>query len=308
MFCESTSPNKYYEEIFMKRIFVLSVLFLMSISGASFAENNTILVKMKDGKVITMSDFNRIIGYYDEEKQKVLAQNPPFKATILQRIVQGLVISKIARDKEFEKRAEIREQLELLTDDLLASEYIKKEVVAKISVPEDDMKLFYKAHQEDFKAPEMVRARHILIKVDKSASGDDKKKAKDKAEGILKRIKSGEDFAKLASEFSDDPGSKTKGGDLGLFQRGKMVPAFEEVAFSLNAGEVSDVVETRFGFHLIKVEEKKEAAIEPYDKVKEKIGEKVRAEFKEARVAEFFEEAMKDAGVEMNLEPFLPKQ
>jgi peptidyl-prolyl cis-trans isomerase C len=219
-----------------------------------------------------------------------------------------LVISKIARDKEFEKRAEIREQLELLTDDLLASEYIKKEVVAKISVPEDDMKLFYKAHQEDFKAPEMVRARHILIKVDKSASGDDKKKAKDKAEGILKRIKSGEDFAKLASEFSDDPGSKTKGGDLGLFQRGKMVPAFEEVAFSLNAGEVSDVVETRFGFHLIKVEEKKEAAIEPYDKVKEKIGEKVRAEFKKARVAEFFEEAMKDAGVEMNLEPFLPKQ
>ncbi len=292
----------------MKRIFVLSVLFLMSISGVSFAENNTILVKMKDGKVITMSDFNRIIGYYDEEKQKVLAQNPQFKATILQRIVQGLVISKIARDKEFEKRAEIREQLELLTADLLASEYIKKEVVAKISVSEDDMKLFYKAHQEDFKAPEMVRARHILIKVDKSASEDDKKKAKDKAEGILKRIKSGEDFAKLASEFSDDPGSKTKGGDLGLFQRGKMVPAFEEVAFSLNAGEVSDVVETRFGFHLIKVEEKKEAAIEPYDKVKEKIGEKVRAEFKKARVAEFFQEAMKDAGVEMNLEPFLPKQ
>ncbi len=291
----------------MKRFFVLSVLLLMLAKGSAFAQGDTVLAKVGDTK-ITMSDFDRIISFYDAEKQKLLAQNPTFKATILQRIVQGMVLSKIARDKGFDKRPDVKEQIGLLSNDLLATEYLKKEIVEKIDVSENDIQLYYKAHQEEFTTPEMVRARHILIKVDKSASEDAKKKAKEKAEGILKRIKSGEDFAKLASELSDDPGSKENGGDLGFFPKGKMVPNFEKAAFALKPGEMSSIVETPFGFHIIKVEEKKEAVIEPYDKVKDKVREKVRAEFKKRRVEEFVQKAMKDAGAEVNLEPFLPKK
>lgn len=293
----------------MKRFFVLVsiVLVLMLIAVLAQAEEDVLLAKIGDKKIM-MSDLKRMISYYDAEKQKILEQQPQFKATILQRIVQGMVLSKIAKDNGFDKRPEIKEQIELMTNDLLASQYLLKEVVGKINVTDDDINLYYKAHQEEFRTPEMVRARHILIKVDKSASNDDKAKARSKAEDILKRIKAGEDFAKLASEFSEDPGSKNKGGDLGFFPKGRMVPDFEKVAFSLKPGEVSDIVETPFGFHIIKVEEKKESIQEPLEKVKDKVKEKVFADFRKAKVDEFVEKAMKDAGVELNLEPFMPKK
>lgn len=293
----------------MKRFFVLVsiVLVLMLIAVLAQAEEDVLLAKIGDKKIM-MSDLKRMISYYDAEKQKILEQQPQFKATILQRIVQGMVLSKIAKDNGFDKRPEIKEQIELMTNDLLASQYLLKEVVGKINVTDDDINLYYKAHQEEFRTPEMVRARHILIKVDKSASNDDKAKARSKAEDILKRIKAGEDFAKLASEFSEDPGSKNKGGDLGFFPKGRMVPDFEKVAFSLKPGEVSDIVETPFGFHIIKVEEKKESIQEPLEKVRDKVKEKVFADFRKAKVGEFVEKAMKDAGVELNLEPFMPKK
>lgn len=293
----------------MKRFFVLVsiVLVLMLSAVLANAEEDVLLAKIGDKKIM-MSDLKRMISYYDAEKQKILEQQPQFKATILQRIVQGMVLSKIAKDNGFDKRPDIKEQIELMTNDLLASQYLLKEVVGKINVTEDDINLYYKAHQEEFRTPEMVRARHILIKVDKSASNDDKAKARSKAEDILKKIKAGEDFAKLASEFSEDPGSKNNGGDLGFFPKGRMVPDFEKVAFSLKPGEVSDVVETPFGFHIIKVEEKKESIQEPLERVKDKVKEKVFADFRKAKVDEFVEKAMKDAGVELNLEPFVSKK
>lgn len=289
----------------MKSFFVLSILLLLIVNVSALAQEDTVLANVGDKK-LTMGDFNRIIGYYDAEKQKALEQNPVYKATILQRIIQGMVIAKIARDTGFDRRPDIKEQLDLLSNDFLASEYLKEEVIGKMEVSENDMQLYYKAHKEEFMTPEMVRARHILIKVDKSASEEAKKKAKEKAEEVLKRIKAGEDFAKLASEFSDDRGSKEKGGDLGFFPKGRMTSDFEKVAFSLKPGEVSDVVDTPYGFHIIKVEEKKEAAIESYDKVKNKVREKLLAEFKKPRIDEFVKKAMQDAGVEMNLKPFLP--
>lgn len=289
----------------MKKVFLMSTLFLVLSAVSVSASDDAVLAKIGDKKIM-MSDLNRIISYYSADRQRAIEQNPVFNATILQRIVQGIVLSKIAKDSGFVNRPDVKEQLELMSNDLIASEYLKKEVVGKINVTEEDMKLAYKVRQDEFKTPEMVRARQILIKVNKSAAEDDKKKAKEKAEEILKRIKAGEDFGKLASEVSDDTASKMKGGDLGFFPKGKTVPDFEKVAFSLKPGEVSDIVETQFGFHIIKVEEKKESVLEPYDKIKDKIKEKVFNDFRKARVDEFVEKAMKDAGVELNLEQFLP--
>ncbi len=295
----------------MRRIFVYLAMFmavcLISGNVSVFAEEDVLVARIGDRKIM-MSDLKRMLSYYDAEKQKLLEQQPQFKATILQRFVQGMVISKIAREKGFDKRPDIKEQIELMTNDLLASQYLQKEVVGKINITEEDMSLYYKTHQEEFRTPEMVRARHILIRVDKSASEADKGKAGEKAEAVLKRIKAGEDFAKLASELSDDPGTKNKGGDLGFFPKGRMVPDFEKVAFSLKPGELSDIVETTFGFHIIKVEERKESVLESYEKVKDRVREKVFADFRKARVDEFVEKALKDAGVEFNLEPFMQKK
>jgi len=286
----------------MIKVLTMGVIALMLSYGLAFAEEDTVLARIGDKK-ITLSDFNRIVSYYDLDKQKILEQKPQFKAALLERLVQAFVVSKIAKENGFDKKVDIREQVELLVDDYLTIEYIKREVIAKINVTEDDMKLYYKAHQDEFKTPEMVRARHILVKVGKSASQEVKSKSKEKIEEILKRIKSGEDFAKVASEVSDDTGSKEKGGDLGFFRRGMMVSEFEKAAFSLKLGEVSDIVETQFGFHIIKVEEKKESVLEPYEKVKEKVKEKVFNDQRKSKVEEFIEKAMKDAGVELNLSP-----
>lgn len=287
------------------RFFLIIILLLSLINTAAYGEDE-VVAKIGERK-ITMADLNRMIGYYDSEKQKFLEQQPQRKATILRRIVQGIVLSQIARNQGFDKRDDIKEQIELLVNDFIATQYLQKEVIDKIEVTDKDIELYYKAHPEEFKTPEMVRARHILIKVDKSATEIEKEEARKKAENLLNKIKGGEDFAKLAAEFSEDTATKTKGGDLGFFQRGSMVPEFESVAFTLNQGEVSDIVETPYGFHIIKIEEKKESVIQPLEKVRDIAKKKAFELIKRARVEEFFNKAFKDLDVQINLEQFIPK-
>ncbi|HET6516491.1 MAG TPA: peptidylprolyl isomerase [Thermodesulfovibrionales bacterium] len=291
----------------MNRVIGATVVLFVMLCAQAFASDDTVLAKVGD-KTITMADFMRIVGYYDEDKQKLLEHQPSYKIVILKRIVQGMVIAQIAKEKGFDKRPDVKEQVELLVNDFISSDFLKKEILEKITVTEDDMQLYYKTHKEEFTTPAMVRARHILIHVDKSASNDMKEKAKAKAEDILRKIKTGEDFAKLAAEFSDDPGSKTNGGDLGFFPKGKMMPDFEKVAYSLKPGEVSDVFETPLGYHIARVEEKKESVIEPYDKVRDKVKDKLLADFRKARAEEFLDKAMKENNVELNLEPLLQKK
>ena len=276
------------------------LLIVAFLKGAAFAQDD-VLVKF-GSRTITVSDYNKIIGYLDTEKQKVLEKNPQLKENVLRQLVQSMLISELATKAGFDKRPEVQEQLEFFKNNFLANEYLRKEVAAKVAVSEDDVKSYYDTHQDEFKTPEMVKAQHILIKVDKSASEEDKKQARKKAEDILDKIKAGEDFAKLASEFSDDPGSKSKGGELGFFARGRMVKSFEDAAFALKPGEVSGIVESPFGYHIIKVEERNDAGVEPYDTAKDKIKQKLVQERAKTTVTEFIDKTMKDANVEIHPE------
>jgi peptidyl-prolyl cis-trans isomerase C len=117
-----------------------------------------------------------------------------------------------------------------------------------------------------------VRASHILIPVNSSMTEAQKTEARTQAEGILKRVKAGEDFATLAKQYSKDSSAQA-GGDLNYFERGKMVPAFEQAAFSLKPGDVSNVVETPFGYHIIKVTDHKDAHTVPLAEVSDRLGE-----------------------------------
>ncbi len=284
-----------------------ALLFLVFANSPICAADDTVLAKIGNEK-ITMDDFNRfIVARYDAKKQQTLEKNPEYKANILVGYVQRIVLSKIAKEKGFDKRPDIKDEIEFTLNDLLATEYLKKEVIDKIKVSEEDMKLYYKGHQDEFGTVEMVRVRHILFKPAKPMAEDDWKNAKTKAEDVLKRIKAGEDFERLAAEFSDDASSKTKGGDLGFFPKGKMVPDFEKAAFSLKPGEI-EIVKTPYGYHIIKLEDKKISGVEPFEQVKNKVEEKVFAEFKKAKVDEFLKGAMEEAGVQMNLEAFLKKK
>jgi peptidyl-prolyl cis-trans isomerase C len=181
-------------------------------------------------------------------------------------------------------------------------QFVDKEIVQKISIPEEETKAFYDNNPTFFKQPEQVQASHILIKVDANADPAQKAEARKKIEDIQQKLKEGADFAELAKEFSECP-SAPKGGDLGYFRRGQMVKPFEETAFALNPGETSDIVETNFGFHIIKVVDKKPEMTTPYDSIrKDRIEQRLKQEKVQKELGEYIEKLKQTAKIEKYLE------
>ncbi len=167
----------------------------------------------------------------------------------------------------------------VLSDALLAK--IDKDATPDDAVVEGLARNIYKVKPERFKVEEQVRVRHILIAGAEGSSHVE-------AQKVLEDLKAGADFAKLAEERSADKGSAAKGGDLGFFGRGRMVPEFDEAAFALQVpGELSGVVQSKFGFHILKLEARKPAGMKSFDEVREELVKEVRSNLQqEARVAE----------------------
>ena len=190
--------------------------------------------------------------------------------------------------------AEVREQIQR---GLAIRELIDTKVANKIVITEEETKAYYTDNPQLFKKPAQVKASHILIKVEPTADDAKKAAAGKKIEEIQQKLKEGGEFAELAKEYSEGP-SSTKGGDLGYFQRGQMVKAFEDTAFSMKANEISGRVETRFGYHLIKVYDKKPTQTLSYADVKDKIAQRLKQEKVEKDATRYVETLKKDAKVE----------
>jgi len=284
----------------MRTLGILAVSLFMLSAAPLFAEEDPIVARIGEKKIM-MSDLTRWMSYDTEEGRKVIEKDPKKKASLLRQIVTSMVIADQARKEGFDQRPDIRENTDLLVNNMLSMEYLDKIVAAKVEVTDEALKKYYDDNRKDFKQPERVRARHILVKAERTAPEAELKKARAKSEQLLKRVKAGEDFAALASEHSEDAGSKRKGGDVGFFPKGSMAPEFETAAFSLKPGEVSGIVQTDFGFHIIKVEERKEASFQPYDEVKDRIRKKVTIERKRQAVNDFVEAISKDRGVEFDM-------
>lgn len=157
-----------------------------------------------------------------------------------------------------------------MTREVMIGAYLEQEISAKITITPEQAKQFYDANPDMFKKPESVHASHILIGVDPKATPEEKQAARQKANDLHAKIKGGADFAEIAKAESTCPSAK-KGGDLGTFGPGQMVKPFEDAAFSLENGAVSDVVETQFGYHIIKSQGKTPGETVPFDQVQEKI-------------------------------------
>ncbi|MDD2271877.1 MAG: peptidylprolyl isomerase [Desulfuromonadaceae bacterium] len=184
--------------------------------------------------------------------------------------------------------------------DLLIAHFVEAEFVAKTVVSDAEIRAFYDKNQDKFKQDEAVKASHILIGVDEKASADEKKKALEKAEKLHKELAGGADFAALAKANSTCPSSQ-QGGDLGFFGKGQMVPEFEKAAFALKPGELSDVVETKFGYHIIKLTEKKPAGIVDLKDVKGKIAEYLKGQKINEAIQKYIADARKSAKIEILL-------
>ncbi|HUI25819.1 MAG TPA: peptidylprolyl isomerase [Candidatus Kryptonia bacterium] len=168
-----------------------------------------------------------------------------------------------------------------------------------LAISSEQIRNFYEQNREQFKRPAEIRASHILIRAGKDAAAADRAKARQTATDILTQAKGGADFADLARKFSQDPASAKKGGDLGFFARGTMEPTFEQAAFALKRGAISDVVQTPYGFHIITVTDARAAGYAALNEVQDDITALLRDEEKRQRQDQFVAALRKQANVEI---------
>jgi peptidyl-prolyl cis-trans isomerase C len=225
--------------------------------------------------------------YQESRRQGIVVET----ASIEEQI--GKMRDRFSSDAEFKQALvkidttlpELRVQVERR---LAVQGLLDREILKKVQITAEESKAFYDNNPNYFKEPDQVRARHILIKVDPEADEADLKKARQKIEAIEARLQAGEDFAKLARELSEGP-SATKGGDLGFFDRRQMVKPFADAAFALKPGEISGVVQTRFGYHLITVEERKPESKIPYAEVKDRLEQSLKQQKAEKMLNTYLE-------------------
>jgi peptidyl-prolyl cis-trans isomerase C len=280
-----------------------------------------------NGEPVTRSDFDRLVrnveignGPIPAERRDVVLRN------LLDQLITYTVMTQEAKaknvtvsdgeidqrikqmrgqasDADFQKALDARsmsaEQLRTDARVQLTIEKMMDAQVADVAGASDaEARDFYQKNPDKFKQGESVRASHILLRVDPNAPEPTKKQARTRINQILKRARSGEDFAALAKQHSQD-GSAQQGGDLGYFEREQMVPAFSEAAFSLKPGHVSDVVTTQFGYHIVKVTDRKAAATVPFEQVSGQIVEYLSSQKKQERASQFVDAAKKRARIEV---------
>lgn len=250
-------------------------------------------VAIVNDDIITLKEFQKVSGpvieqysaiFTGEDKEEKIEQ---LKKDILNQMIEEKILIQEAEKKEikitkididdgmreirerFESEEEFDKELERqnltqkelktkIKESLLVKKLIEQEVEAKVGSPSDEeIKGYYQKHKKDFERPDQIRVRHILIRVGKDVDFKEKSRALNSIRDIQRQLKEGADFAELAKQYSEDPGSKDNGGDVGFFAKGMMVKEFEDAAFKLKKGEISDIVETNFGYHIIKFEEEK---------------------------------------------------
>jgi len=288
-------------------------------------------VAVVNGTVINQDDFNKELNIAQQRLAKMGqslndSQLKTLKTEVLERLIDRELLYQESRKNGINiDEAEINEQLSTLKKsfpnedefkkalqkmdfsepylktqikrDLTIKKFIDKKFFEKVVVSEDETKGYYDSHPNAFKQTEQVKASHILIKVDPQADESKKAEAHRKIEEIQKKIQKGEDFSTLAKEFSQCP-SSAQGGDLGYFERGQMVKPFDEAAFALAPGEISGIVETKFGYHIIKTTDKKEEGSISYKDVKEKLQQYLKQNKVKEQVNSYIDELKKKAKVE----------
>jgi parvulin-like peptidyl-prolyl isomerase len=238
----------------------------------------------------------------DADKQKGREQ--------FEKMLKRLKTDNKLTDEEFEQKLATQLRVQDITRAQWEKQIIDKATVAfilerelKVSLSDEEVKKYYDEHPARFEQPEQVRASHILIGTrdpnTNSEMTEEQKKAKRKlADDLDKRAKAGEDFAKLAKEYSDDPGSKDNGGEY-TFPRGQMVPEFEAAAFSLGTNQISDVIATQFGYHIIKLSEKIPAKKIELAKISDDLKEGLKQQEMQKLLPDYFEKVLKEANFEI---------
>ena len=223
-------------------------------------------------------------GEVDARLREIRQQFPSEQAFLAALSQQKMTVDKL--------RAQTRSQM-------LVGKMIDTEIAPKVTVAEKDIAAFYEQNKDKFNQPEAAHLSHILIRLPSNPAVDARAKARAQAGDILKQLKGGADFSALARQYSQDQGSAANGGDLGFVVRGQRAPAFETVAFALKPGELSGVVETQFGYHIIKCLERRPARQVPLAEASPRISQYLTEQQRQQRTAAFIEQLKAKARVEI---------
>ena len=240
-------------------------LVLVLTGGPARADDVDPVVAKVNGTEIHQSD----LAVAEAEAGQLPPMSPNAKKDYLVQFVTDMILmSQAAEAKKMGDTLEFKRKLAFNREKLLMEQLLQK--AGKEALTDKAMHDVYDEAAKQMGQEQEVHARHILIR---AAAGDDKasKEAEDKIKAIIVRLKKGEDFAKVASEATEDPSGKANGGDLGYFSKEQMVPEFSDTAFKLDKGQISEPVKTQFGWHVIKVEDKRVKPVPPFDEVKPQI-------------------------------------
>jgi len=255
----------------MKKI-VIFMLISFVLFACGKTDNSKVLATIDDEK-ITINEFNKELDKIPIN-MKMMVATQSGKKNYLEKIIMKKLLLREARKENIEKDSEFQERLKEVKEQLIIESLLKKKINVDAQISEEDLKQYYEKNKETFKRDREINTRHILLNTENEA-----RQIKDK---ILK----GEDFAELARRYSIDPSAKATGGEIGFHPKGTLLPEYEEAAFKLKkVGQVSDIVKTKFGYHIIKLEGIRPPSYVPYEEVKDFIKQKIAQE-KQAQALE----------------------
>ncbi|MBM4136999.1 MAG: peptidylprolyl isomerase [Nitrospira sp.] len=271
----------------MKKVaIVVLTIFLMFACAKKETPKGTYLAKVGSG-TITQADFEREMKSLPVFAQKMF-EGTEGKERFLDELVKKEVLYQEAVKKNLNKDAEYLKKVEDFKKITLVSLLLEKEIEDKAKVTDQEVKDYYDKNKADFAPINQIRASHILLKTEAEAKK------------VFERLKKGEDFAQIAKKSSIDPGSAKKGGDLGYISKGQMVREFEAAALKLKQGEISEPVKTQFGYHIIKVTDKKMGNVIDFEQVKDLLSQRLSAKKQKEVFDSYMEGLKKSYKVEIN--------
>lgn len=316
---------------FLALVTVLALVLLSSPTRAGEEQQSQGKVAVVNGSAITQTDFDMEVNrveqkLYNAGKFPAEPEIAKIEKQVLESLIDRELLYQESKKRGYKVEEEaVNEQLRTLQErfpsekefknalsrmnlseagfkaslqrNMTVESFIDNQFVQNVNVSDQELRAYFDSHPDSFTVPEQVRASHILIKVETQADEAQEAEAHKKIEMVKQRLKKGEDFAALAREFSQGP-SSSKGGDLGYLRRGQTVKPFEEAAFGLQPGEVSDVVETRYGYHLIKVTDKTAETSLSFGEVQDRLSQYLKQVKVEKEISDYVEKLKEKANIE----------
>jgi peptidyl-prolyl cis-trans isomerase C len=270
----------------MKKICILLCAALL-IFSCSKKQEGKVLVTM-DGDKITLEEFNKALDKIPMN-MKMLVASQTGKRNYLDTLITKRLLLREAKKDKIDSDKEFLDRLDEIKDQLLMESLLKKKLTMDGKITDDELKKYYDAHKEEFKKDGEINTRHILVKTE------------DEAKQILAKVQKGDDFADLAKKYSIDPSARASGGEIGFHPRGTLVPEYEAAAFKLKkVGQVTGIVKTQFGYHIIKLEGMKPPTYVPFEEVKDFIKQKIGQEKQKELFEKYVEDLKKAAKITVN--------